>query len=102
TRGRCSSLSGVVGPRVRGRATSLRPRSPVRDRAGDARDAAETLRNDAARALTIELPADVVARIAQRAADLMQRHLAEPIESWIGVDDAAAHLACPKSIFNRR
>jgi len=44
--------------------------------------------------LALALPAELIDAIAQRAAELVGTP--EP-ESWIGVDDAAAHLCCPKS-----
>lgn len=44
--------------------------------------------------LALTLPAELIDAIAKRAAELVGTP--EP-ESWIGVDDAAAHLCCPKS-----
>jgi hypothetical protein len=44
--------------------------------------------------VSFALPPEFVEAVAQRAADLLADRMAAPVEPWIGVDDAAAHLAC--------
>jgi len=43
------------------------------------------------------LTPDLIDAIAARAAELVAAQLAPAPEPWIGVDEAAVHLACPKS-----
>ena len=47
--------------------------------------------------LALALSPDVLDEIAARAAALLANQSHSPIEPWIGVDDAADHLCCPKS-----
>jgi excisionase family DNA binding protein len=47
--------------------------------------------------LALTLPSEVIDLIAARAAELVCAQVAPTAEPWIGVDEAAAHLACPKS-----
>jgi excisionase family DNA binding protein len=46
--------------------------------------------------LEVELSADQLAHVASMAAGLLDDREQGP-EPWVGVDDAAAHLACPRS-----
>jgi excisionase family DNA binding protein len=47
--------------------------------------------------VAIELPPETITAIAERAAGRLAQSWSSEQEGWIGVDDAAAHLACPKS-----
>lgn len=47
--------------------------------------------------LTLDLPEDVLEAVAVRAAQLVAHGVGAVVEPWIGVDEAAEHLACPKS-----
>jgi excisionase family DNA binding protein len=47
--------------------------------------------------LAVDVPADVLEAVAQRAAELVTEDLRSQPEPWIGVEEAAAHLACPRS-----
>jgi excisionase family DNA binding protein len=47
--------------------------------------------------VTLAVPTELVEAIAARAAALVAGQLDSPAEGWIGVEQAAAHLACPKS-----
>ena len=47
--------------------------------------------------LSLAVPPELVEAVAERVAELLvERHAPEP-EPWIGVEQAADHLACPKS-----
>ena len=46
--------------------------------------------------LALPLPREVVEAVAQRAAEIVRERADEP-ESWVGVAEAAEHLACPPS-----
>jgi excisionase family DNA binding protein len=50
-------------------------------------------------ALELQVPDAFVQAIAERVADLLADNLsgASPSEPWIGVEQAAEHLACPTS-----
>lgn len=50
---------------------------------------------NATRFLRFELPDDLLEVVAARAAELIDSQ--PDTEGWIGVTDAAAHLACPPS-----
>lgn len=52
---------------------------------------------DLAVPVSFALPPEFVEAVADRAADLLARRLDSRPEPWIGVDDAAEHLACPVS-----
>jgi excisionase family DNA binding protein len=45
--------------------------------------------------LRFEMPEDLLEIVARRAAELVDRQ--QETEPWIGVTDAAEHLACPTS-----
>lgn len=47
--------------------------------------------------VSFALPPEFVEAVAHRAADLLAQRLNARHEAWIGVDDAADHLACPVS-----
>jgi excisionase family DNA binding protein len=47
--------------------------------------------------IEIRVPVDVIDAIAERVADRLAETRPEGAEGWIGVEEAAAHLACPKS-----
>jgi excisionase family DNA binding protein len=47
-------------------------------------------------ALSLTLPPEVIEQIAQLAAEIVAESADEP-ERWIGVAEAAEHLACPAS-----
>ena len=47
--------------------------------------------------LELQLPDMFVQAIAERVADLLADSLTRPSEPWIGVEQAAEHLACPTS-----
>lgn len=47
--------------------------------------------------MEVTVPAELVEAIAARAAVLAADMVAARPEPWIGVDQAAAHLACPRS-----
>lgn len=55
-----------------------------------------------ASALTFELPPELVELVAERAAELVaERHEPKGSEPWIGVEQAADHLACkPHRIYS--
>lgn len=57
---------------------------------------------DADRSLALELPAEAIEAIAQRAAEIVQeRERDTAIEPWIGVAEAAEHLHCrPQRIYS--
>jgi excisionase family DNA binding protein len=65
------------------------------------RDARTALGTDAAARVTarlaLDVPADVLEAVARRAAELLAEDLRAQPEPWIGVEEAAAHLACPRS-----
>jgi len=48
-------------------------------------------------ALSLALPPELVEVVAQRTAEIVAERLGQQPEPWIGVDQAAEHLACPKS-----
>jgi excisionase family DNA binding protein len=48
-------------------------------------------------ALSLALPAELVELVAERAAELVAARVASAPEGWIGVVEAAEHLACPRS-----
>lgn len=48
-------------------------------------------------ALSLALPPELVEVVAERAAEIVAERLAPLTEPWVGVDQAAEHLACPKS-----
>lgn len=48
-------------------------------------------------ALSLSLPAELVEIVAERAAELVEERRVGGVEPWIGVGDASAHLACPRS-----
>lgn len=52
-------------------------------------------------ALSLALPPELVEVVAERAAEIVAEIVAERLapltEPWVGVDQAAEHLACPKS-----
>jgi excisionase family DNA binding protein len=50
-----------------------------------------------AASLSLSLPADFVEIVAERAAELVEERRVGDVEPWIGVGDASAHLACPRS-----
>lgn len=52
---------------------------------------------DLALPVSFALPPEFVEAVADRAAALIARRLDSRPEPWIGVDDAAEHLACPVS-----
>jgi excisionase family DNA binding protein len=47
--------------------------------------------------LVVKFPDAFLDGLADRAARLVLEHLTNAPDPWIGVDAAAAHLACPKS-----
>jgi excisionase family DNA binding protein len=47
--------------------------------------------------VSLSLTEDLVTVLAQRVAGRLESEQANNAESWIGVDAAATHLACPKS-----
>lgn len=53
-------------------------------------------RNGNAPALALVVPPDLAEAIAERAAEIVSEQVAEP-EPWIGVAQAAEHLACGTS-----
>jgi excisionase family DNA binding protein len=56
-------------------------------------DSAEGLRA----AVTIDLSRELIDAIAERVATLLAKRIELEPEPWIGVEQAAVHLACPKS-----
>jgi excisionase family DNA binding protein len=48
-------------------------------------------------ALSLAFPPELVEAIAERAAEMLADRRAPELEAWIGVEEAAEHLACPKS-----
>jgi excisionase family DNA binding protein len=64
---------------------------------GDDRQAARS--QPRREALALAVPADLVEVVAERAAELIAGRLAAAaaVEGWIGVAEAADHLACPRS-----
>ena len=52
---------------------------------------------DAQATIEIKVPAEVIETIADRVASQLGERLRAQPETWIGVEQAAAHLACPKS-----
>lgn len=46
--------------------------------------------------LTLDLPGELVERIAERAADLVAERQSS-VSHWLTVDEAAEYLRCPKS-----
>jgi excisionase family DNA binding protein len=51
----------------------------------------------AGRQLSIALPAELVELVAERAAAILRAEATVDVEPWLGVGEAAAHLACPTS-----
>jgi excisionase family DNA binding protein len=51
----------------------------------------------AARELNISLPSDLIEVIAERAAAIVRGDQLVGAEPWLGVREAAGHLACPPS-----
>jgi excisionase family DNA binding protein len=47
--------------------------------------------------VVLALPPDLLGEIAAHAAALLANQAQPQAEPWIGVDEAAAHLCCPKS-----
>lgn len=47
--------------------------------------------------IEIKVPAEVIETIAESVASQLGERLRAQPEKWIGVQEAAAHLACPKS-----
>ena len=48
--------------------------------------------------LTVHLPKEIVEAVAERVAQLLASRTPTPrSEPWIGVEEAAAYLCCPKS-----
>jgi excisionase family DNA binding protein len=45
----------------------------------------------------IEVPKKLIDAIAERVVSLLSERVESEPERWIGVDQAAVHLACPKS-----
>jgi hypothetical protein len=56
-------------------------------------DSAEDLRAT----VEIEVSREVIEAIAQRVASLLAERVESEPERWIGVEQSAVHLACPKS-----
>jgi excisionase family DNA binding protein len=48
-------------------------------------------------ALEIKVPSQVIETVVEGVATLLAERLEPNPEAWVGVDQAAAHLACPKS-----
>jgi excisionase family DNA binding protein len=46
---------------------------------------------------SIPVPPEVIEALAQRTAEIVTERMGQQPETWIGVDQAAEHLACPKS-----
>lgn len=46
-------------------------------------------------ALSLAFPPELVEAIAERAAEMLADRRAPELEAWIGVEEAAEHLACP-------
>jgi excisionase family DNA binding protein len=46
---------------------------------------------------SIPVPPELIEALAQRTAEIVTERLGQQPEPWIGVDQAAEHLACPKS-----
>lgn len=46
---------------------------------------------------SLPVPSALVEAVAARALELLERRAATDAEPWIGVNDAAKHLACPRS-----
>jgi excisionase family DNA binding protein len=92
--------AGLNGTRLERSGGATRGASGV-DAPGRRRDAADRARTPDARPisarLAFDLPSDVLNQIAERAARLIAQGKAGAPEPWIGVDQAAEHLACPKS-----
>jgi excisionase family DNA binding protein len=53
--------------------------------------------SDRGEGLSLAVPADLVEVVAARAAELVKERKVSEAERWIGVQDAATHLACPRS-----
>lgn len=47
--------------------------------------------------LSLSVSQAFVEAVAARTLELLKRRAASETERWIGVEDAAAHLACPRS-----
>ena len=47
--------------------------------------------------LALELPPELLEHLAERAATIVAERLEPAAEPWIGVEQAAEHLACPRS-----
>ena len=47
--------------------------------------------------LALAVPLELVEAIAERAAEMLAERRGPELEAWIGVEEAAEHLACPKS-----
>jgi excisionase family DNA binding protein len=47
--------------------------------------------------LSVSLPPELVEIVAERAAELVEERSDARVEPWIGVREASAHLACPRS-----
>lgn len=45
--------------------------------------------------LLVSIPAEFVDQVAARVAELLEQRQASP-EPWVGVDEAAVHLACSR------
>jgi excisionase family DNA binding protein len=48
-------------------------------------------------ALEIKVPNQLVETVVERMATVLAERLEPDPEAWVGVEQAAAHLACPKS-----
>jgi excisionase family DNA binding protein len=48
-------------------------------------------------ALEIKVPSQVIETVVEGVATLLAERLGPNPEAWVGVEQAAAHLACPKS-----
>lgn len=47
--------------------------------------------------LNLSIPPETVEAIARRAAELLAARVREEPDPWVGVDEAATHLGCPRS-----
>lgn len=76
------------------RATATGPSSSLRDAPGRPIPPAS---HRIGAQLSLDVSDEVIEAIAQRAADLLAERTSREPERWIGVEEAAAHLGCPRS-----
>jgi predicted DNA-binding transcriptional regulator AlpA len=72
------------------------PTSPLMTSTGEPNNDRKTDHVDGSD-FSLPVPPALVEAVAARALELLERRAATDAEPWIGVNDAAEHLACPRS-----